>query len=134
VSTSIGAIGAIVPGLPTTIFLIIASYCFARSCPWLEERLLRRRLFAPYMAWIDGQRQLPRRAKAGALAAMWIAVCTSLSLLWFAGQLGPWILATIVIAAIAGTAAIATDATSRLRTGPVTAEGTNDAGALGPRR
>jgi hypothetical protein len=46
----LGALGAVLPGLPTTIFLILASYCFTRSCPWLEERLLRTRLFAPYMA------------------------------------------------------------------------------------
>jgi uncharacterized membrane protein YbaN (DUF454 family) len=128
-STGIGAVGAVIPGLPTTIFLIIASYCFARSCPWLEQRLLRRRIFAPYMVWIDGRQRLPRRAKASAMAAMWTAVATSLGLLWLAGQLGPWVLAAIVGAAIAGTLAIATDATLRWRARAASAGDTQDARA-----
>ena len=46
-AVALGGIGAFVPGLPTTIFLIVASYCFARSCPWLEARLLRCRSSRP---------------------------------------------------------------------------------------
>lgn len=110
----LGAIGALLPGLPTTIFLILASYCFARSCPWLEERLLRNRLFAPYMAWIDGRQRMPRGAKAGAIGAMWLAVITSLVLLHTASRLQPWLAAGILAAAVIGTFAIAMDVAARL--------------------
>jgi uncharacterized protein len=116
VSTGIGAIGAIVPGLPTTIFLIIASACFARSCPWLEERLLRNRLFAPYMAWVDGRQPMSRRAKAGALVAMWTAVTTSVLVLHAAERLSPAVAASLVGAAAIGTVAITADVIHRLRT------------------
>jgi uncharacterized membrane protein YbaN (DUF454 family)/copper chaperone CopZ len=70
-STGLGALGAILPGLPTTIFIIIAAWCFAKSCPWLEEALLRNRVFAPAMAIIDGTRHFsdPMRLFAG--MAMW---------------------------------------------------------------
>ncbi len=46
-----GAVGVVVPGLPTTIFLIAGSWCFARSCPWLEERLIRVPLFRPFLGY-----------------------------------------------------------------------------------
>jgi uncharacterized membrane protein YbaN (DUF454 family) len=114
VSVGFGALGAVLPGLPTTIFLIIASYCFARSCPWLEQRLLRNRLFAPYMAWIDGREPMPRRAKAAAIAAVWTAVIVSLSLLYSGGQLPPWLAAVVTGAALIGTFAIANDLAMRM--------------------
>ncbi len=62
-SVGLAALGAVVPGLPTTIFVIIASYCFTRSCPWLEERLLRNRLFARSMSYIDGEREMTPRVR-----------------------------------------------------------------------
>src|SRR5512139_1477319 len=74
----LGWIGVFVPGLPTTIFLILASYCFARSCPWLEERLLRVPVFAPYMAFIDEGRPMSTRARVISTTAMWTSVLFSL--------------------------------------------------------
>ena len=61
-SVSLGWLGVFVPGLPTTVFLLIASYCFARSCPWLEDRLLRVSVFAPYM---KAHRRGPRLVTPG---------------------------------------------------------------------
>lgn len=39
-----GAVGVVVPGLPTTPFLLAASWLFYRSSPRLQERLLASRL------------------------------------------------------------------------------------------
>lgn len=118
ISAGLGALGAVLPGLPTTIFLLLASYCFARSCPWLEQRLLRNRLFAPYMAFIDGGRPLPRKAKATAIASVWIAVSISLALLYSGGSLEPWFAIVVGVAAVVGTLAISTDAATRLLRAP----------------
>jgi uncharacterized membrane protein YbaN (DUF454 family) len=114
-ATGVGAVGVFVPGLPTTIFLLLASYCFARSCPWLEERLLRTRLFAPYLPWLEGTEPLPRRAKLGAIASMWAAVTISLGLLLYADRLGRAVAFAVVAAAVAGTVVIAGDVVVRLR-------------------
>lgn len=114
----LGALGAVLPGLPTTIFLILASYCFTRSCPWLEERLLRTRLFAPYMAWIDGRQPMPRRAKAAAIASVWIAVSISLAILYSGGRLPAWLAFVVAAAAVVGTVAIATDLAMRMTRPP----------------
>ncbi len=57
----IGAVGVFLPGLPTTIFLLGASWCFTRSCPWLEERLIRIPLFRPFLVYLDQGAQMPRK-------------------------------------------------------------------------
>lgn len=67
----IGAVGVFVPGLPTTIFLIIAIACFARSCPRLERRLVRIRLFSPFLRVIDGSEPMSMTARLTSLILMW---------------------------------------------------------------
>ncbi len=71
VCVGVGALGVFVPGLPTTIFLIAASYLFTRSCPWLEQRLIRNRFFGPFLSCLDGAQPMPRRAVVAALLLMW---------------------------------------------------------------
>lgn len=44
---AIGAVGIVLPGLPTTPFLLLASWCFGRSSRRLENALLRSRFFGP---------------------------------------------------------------------------------------
>lgn len=112
-SVGIGAIGVIVPGLPTTIFLIVAAYCFARSCPWLEQRLLRIPLFAPYMAFIDEGRPMSARARVVSITGMWVSV--ALSMLWLraSGRLSTALALTLV-----GLAGIGTFAVLRFRRAP----------------
>jgi uncharacterized membrane protein YbaN (DUF454 family) len=105
-SVGFGWLGVFVPGLPTTIFLIIASYCFTRSCPWLEDRLLRIPLFAPYMKVLDDGRGMSRQAARNAIVSMWSCVGFSVALLYAAGRLRPWVAAAVVLAALAGTAMI----------------------------
>ena len=106
VAVGLGAVGVFVPGLPTTIFLIIASYCFARSCPWLEERLLRVPLFAPYMQFIDGGQPMSFRARIISITAMWASVLLSLAWLRASGSLSTALAITIVGVAGIGTVAV----------------------------
>lgn len=105
VCVGLALLGVVVPGLPTTVFLIAAAYLFARSCPFLEERLIRRGPFRPYLRYVDGE-PMPRKAKATALALMWTAVTSSLAVLWIGGRLAPWLAATVVAAAVVGTVVI----------------------------
>ncbi|MBB3962660.1 YbaN family protein [Rhizobium metallidurans] len=63
-------IGALLPLMPTTIFLILAVWCFTRSSPRLEAWVLNHPTFGPTLrAWHD-QGAISRRAKAMALTGM----------------------------------------------------------------
>ena len=73
----VGAVGVFLPGLPTTVFLLGASWCFARSCPWLEDRLIRVPLFRPFLVYLDQGAQMPRKVVIWTLVVMWAAIAVS---------------------------------------------------------
>jgi|TARA_B100001094_G_scaffold51342_1_gene46880 uncharacterized protein len=60
---AIGAIGAVVPGLPTTIFLILAAACYIRSSQKLYDWLITNKTFGPYLKDYREGRGMPRNAK-----------------------------------------------------------------------
>jgi len=94
----IGAVGVFLPGLPTTIFLLGASWCFTRSCPWLEKRLIRIPLFRPFLIYLDHGAQMPRKVVVWTLVVMWLAIATSATMV----MMGPeprQVLATTIVAA-----------------------------------
>jgi uncharacterized membrane protein YbaN (DUF454 family) len=116
-SVALAALGAVTPGLPTTVFLLAASYLFTRSCPVLEERLLRVSLFRPYLRFLDGGCPIPRAARWNALFWLWGGVTASLLLLAAKGGLGPWLASAIVAAALVGSAAVVAFRNPTLRRG-----------------
>jgi len=62
-ATVLGTVGAFLPILPTTPFLLIAAACFARSSARFHRRLLANRVFGPYLAQWQRDRSVPRAAK-----------------------------------------------------------------------
>lgn len=100
VSVAVGFVGVFVPGLPTTIFLIVASYLFTRSCPWLEEKLVRAPVFRPYLRYLDGEQEMPLRARVGTIATIWIAVGASCAVMAWRGALTApfvWVVAGLAL-------------------------------------
>ncbi len=102
----LGAIGIMVPGLPGAVFLLLASWCFAKSFPSLEQRLLRNRFFGPYMHFVDGDAPLPAKDKAFSIALMWASTIFSVWFLWFNDLVPPWVLPIVGGGAVVGTVVI----------------------------
>lgn len=69
-SLATGLIGLVVPLLPTTVFILIAAWAFARSSSRLHDRLLAHPRFGPLIAAWQRHRAIPRRAKGLALTAL----------------------------------------------------------------
>jgi uncharacterized protein len=70
VSLTLGAVGVVVPVLPTTPFLLLAAYAAARSSTRLHTWLIGHRLFGPLITDWQANRTVSRRAKATATATM----------------------------------------------------------------
>jgi len=77
VAVALGGIGIVVPGLPTTVFFIIAASCFARSSPRFEAWVLGLPGIGPLVADHRAGLGMPRRAKVIALTMMWAAIVLS---------------------------------------------------------
>ena len=98
VALALGAIGVVLPLLPTVPFVILAAFCFARSSPRLEAKLLAHPAFGPHIVnWRD-RRAVTRRAKWAATAAF---AASALVALLFAPA--PWKFIPIIAALVGGT-------------------------------
>lgn len=95
----IGMIGVFVPGLPTTIFMILAAYCFVRSSERLYNWVVSNKLFGYRVKHFIETKTIPLKGKVYSITAIGIAV--ALSIYFISGPILVEIL--IVIAAIIGT-------------------------------
>ncbi|MDH2894903.1 DUF454 family protein [Rahnella variigena] len=64
----LATLGVVLPLLPTTPFLLLAAWCFARSSPRFHHWLLHRSWFGSYLRHWQAHRALPKGAKPKAVA------------------------------------------------------------------
>jgi uncharacterized protein len=82
---SLGVVGVFLPLVPTTPFLLLASYCFVRVSPRAHRWLLTHRWFGPYLQDWEQYRGVRRSVK-------WLATATVLTVVGLglsSGRLSP---------------------------------------------
>lgn len=89
----LGFVGAILPGLPTTPFLLLASYFFVRSSKRLNNWLLHSRMFGGFIRDWQRHRAVRPRVKLVALTVIPVVLLSSVTL----GNL-PWYLNLLIVA------------------------------------
>jgi hypothetical protein len=78
-AVAIGALGVILPVLPTTPFLLLAAFCFARSSRRAHEWLLNNRVFGRFLRdYLEGN-PVSAWVRAGALVFMWATIAVSVA-------------------------------------------------------
>jgi uncharacterized protein len=96
-SVGFGALGVALPIMPTVPFLLLAVYCFARSNPEWERRILDHPHWGPQVRDWQERRAISRRAKTVAIGAMTVGAVFT----WY--TLGaPWYYISLAILVVAG--------------------------------
>jgi len=97
---ALGFIGAFLPVLPTTPFLILAAACFARTSPRLEARLLSHPLFGSSLREWRSRGAIPRRAKVLAL----VGCAFGYALFWIGHEPAPGLAIAVALLMLTGLA------------------------------
>ena len=79
----LGILGIFLPLLPTTVFLLLAAACYARSSEKFHRRLIEHAWLGPY---IRGRHGMTRRQKVVTLTLLWLSLAATM--IWTAQS--PW--------------------------------------------
>lgn len=97
---AVGAAGVVIPILPTTPFLIVAAWCYARSSQRCYRWLTGNRVFGRHLCDYLQGRGVPARVKAVTLGFLWVVMGVSAAFftdrLWLRILLGVIALAVTV--------------------------------------
>lgn len=77
-SLGMAYIGVITPGIPFSVFIVFAAYCFSKGSPKMHAWLYNHKLFGPFLTnWTD-HRVFPQRFK---FVMIWMMMI-SLGIMW----------------------------------------------------
>lgn len=91
----LGVLGMFLPLLPTTVFLLMAAYCYSRSSERFHNWLLNNRLCGPYISNYKSGRGISVRQKITTIGVLWLSIGFSI---WITGS-NLWV--TLLLLAIA---------------------------------
>jgi uncharacterized membrane protein YbaN (DUF454 family) len=92
---ALGVLGMFLPLMPTTVFLLMAAYCYSRSSERFHNWLLSNRLFGSYIKNYKSGQGISMRQKVSTLTFLWASIGLSI---WLLGG-GFW--STLILIAIA---------------------------------
>ena len=76
-SVALGVIGAVLPVLPTTPFLLLAAALYARSSKRFYNWLLNNRLFGSYIRNYREGNGIPAKVKVFVICLLWLTIGSS---------------------------------------------------------
>lgn len=79
-SLVLGAIGILLPVMPTTPFLLLASFCYLRSSKRLYNWLVYHKIFGAYLYNYLTYQAVTKSTKVGALIFLWWGLIVSMLL------------------------------------------------------
>jgi uncharacterized membrane protein YbaN (DUF454 family) len=77
ISLGLGAVGLLLPVLPTTPFLLLAAACYYKGSERMHRWLLNNKLFGSYIRNYREGRGIALKAKVITLCLLWITICYS---------------------------------------------------------
>ena len=77
ISLTFGAIGIVLPILPTTPFLLLSAACYLRSSERMHKWLLSNRWFGEYIRKYQEGRGIPLKTKIVAVTFLWVTILFS---------------------------------------------------------
>ena len=77
-SVLLGIIGALLPIIPTTPFLLVASYFFTRSSKRFNDMLYQNKYLGPYLQAISSGKGMPLVAKIYTIGLLWFFMLVSM--------------------------------------------------------
>lgn len=80
-SLGMAYVGLVTPGLPYSIFVVFAAYCFGKGSPRMHKWIYSHKLFGPFLTNWNEKRVFPLKMKFFMLAMM----SSSLIIMFFTG-------------------------------------------------
>ena len=77
ICVALGVVGIFLPLMPTTVFLLLAAACYARSSERFYLKLLNNRVLGHYIRSSREGRGMRRRDKVVTLAILWIGIAAT---------------------------------------------------------
>lgn len=73
----LGAIGIVVPGLPTTPFMLLAAWFYFRSSEKLHQKLINNKFLGKYICRYERNKAISVKTKLYSIALMWLMIGVS---------------------------------------------------------
>jgi uncharacterized protein len=100
ICVGLGILGIFLPLMPTTVFLLMAAACYARSSERFHKRLVEHPWLGPY---IQQSRGMTTRQKAVSITVLWLSLIVSM--IWTAHL--PWLRLVLIAVGVGVTLHVA---------------------------
>lgn len=82
ICVGLGILGMFLPLMPTTVFLLLAAYCYSRSSEKFHVWLLNNRWCGRYIKSYKEGRGMTARQKASTILILWASIGISILFVW----------------------------------------------------